>query len=45
MRSDPDKVEVNAKVYNNKAASNGENIERCSLEIESCREDLWILQY
>lgn len=45
MRSDPMEVGVIAMVLNNRGASNGEDIERYSLEIESGREGQWIFQF
>ena len=45
MRSDPLEVGVIAMVLNNRDASNGDYIERCSLEIESGREGQWIFQF
>ena len=45
MRSDPMEVGVIAMVLNNRGASNGEDIERYSLEIESGREGQWIFNF
>ena len=45
MRSDPMEVGVIVMVLNNRGASNGEDIERCSLEIESGREGQWIFNF